>query len=418
MIPVMFITMLPSLIFGGLNNASAEGSTEALLNDSAALTENMTKIVNSINTVLGEGIEDVKTRIAQDFATRTADNYEIVNPYEDNLLSNTSAFLSQYCAAKDADWSSISISDMEQILRNGKQHLYTFTYTTEEREVEDDDPETEDVVETTTELWYIYTIVYQGETYFADTIFNLSDDQKKLAGNYAQNLNLFLSGYGSAVGSPIILPDGYVGSGAGWIQSHIDGSGNMDSTARLALFGSATKTHFSSSEEAAPYMKSLQIPIWKVDASGSKYASTAWLTVHVLVADDVQAIFEEIFNDPEQFPIKAIGGARFTDTLRHSWGCAIDINPEENCECNFNSGTQRLTCGYGWWPEGMAGTNWVGRNSSNYHGTMSGPSVYSIKPGGSVVRAFAAHGWGWGGNGWYGGVGFDFMHFSILSSGG
>ena len=192
LIPVMFILMLPSLLFGGLGIASAEGSAEALLNDSSALTENLTRIVNSINAVLDEGIEDVKARIEQDFATRTADNYEIVNPYEDHPPSNTSAFLAQYCAAKEADWTSISISDMEQIIRDGKQHLYPFTYTTEEREIEDD-PETEED-ESGTELWYVYTIVYQGETYFADTIFHLTDEQKELAGNFAQNLNLFLSG--------------------------------------------------------------------------------------------------------------------------------------------------------------------------------------------------------------------------------
>lgn len=223
--------------------------------------------------------------------------------------------------------------------------------------------------------------------------------------------------YLPASGVPMIVPDGSANA-AGWIQSHIDASGNLDATARQTLFGDSSKTHFSSAEEAAPFMRSISIPIWKIDNTGAKYSTTCWLTVHSLVANDVQAIFEEIFNDPEQFPFNAVGGARFTDTLRHSWGCAIDINPYENCECNFFSGGQTVTCGYGWWPEGLNGTNWVGRDSSSYHGSMSGASVYSIRPGGSVVRAFAHYGWGWGGNGWYGGQGFDFMHFSVLSSGG
>ena len=192
----------------------------------------------------------------------------------------------------------------------------------------------------------------------------------------------------------------------------------MDATARQTLFGDVNKTYFSSAEEAMPYLRCFKIPVWKIDSNGAKYASSAWLTVHAFVAADVEAIFEEIYNDPEHFPIDAIGGARFSDTLRHSWGCAIDINPYENCECNFFSGSQRLTCGYGWWPDGMSGKEWVGRNSAEYHGTLKQASPYSIKPGGSVVRAFAAHGWGWGGNGWYGGKGFDFMHFSVLSSGG
>ena len=58
--------------------------------------------------------------------------------------------------------------------------------------VDADDPNTPDVVEQDSELWYIYTIVYNGERYFADTIFQLSDEQKVLADDYAWNLSLFL----------------------------------------------------------------------------------------------------------------------------------------------------------------------------------------------------------------------------------
>ena len=58
--------------------------------------------------------------------------------------------------------------------------------------MEDDDPETTDVVETKDETWYIYTLSYNGEGYFADTVFHLTDEQKALAGDYAQNLSLFL----------------------------------------------------------------------------------------------------------------------------------------------------------------------------------------------------------------------------------
>ncbi len=55
--------------------------------------------------------------------------------------------------------------------------------------MEADDPDTPDVVETKQETWYIYTLVYN---YFADQVFHLTDDQKGLAGDYAQNLSLFL----------------------------------------------------------------------------------------------------------------------------------------------------------------------------------------------------------------------------------
>lgn len=67
--------------------------------------------------------------------------------------------------------------------------------------------------------------------------------------------------------------------------------------------------------------------------------------------------------------------------MRHAWGAAIDLNYNENCECNTSSGSLSVTCGSGWWPLGM--------DSSSYAGSLTGPSPYSISPTGSVVKAFA-----------------------------
>ena len=188
LLPVLFLVMLPSLIFGGLGGGSAGG--QPILNDAAAVVENTNQIAFAITQVLGEGIDDVEARIAQDFEATGGDGYEIVNPYEGNLVSNTNLLLSQYCASRDQDWRSISLSDLEQVLREGKEHLYTYTRAQETRSVPDD-PETE-ADESGTETWYVYTIAYRGEAYFADQIFHLSAEQLALADDYAQNLSLFL----------------------------------------------------------------------------------------------------------------------------------------------------------------------------------------------------------------------------------
>lgn len=190
MLPVLFILMLPPIIFGGLTGDRAAGSALPVLNDNSAITGNINDVSFTINQVLGEGIDDVEARIAQDFAGTGGDNYEVVNPYEGNLVSNTNLILSQYCAAKEQDWEQIAISDLEQVLRAGKSSLYTFSRASEVRSIPDD-PDTE-ADESHTETWYIYTIVYQGESYFADHVFHLSDEQKELAEDYAQNLSLFL----------------------------------------------------------------------------------------------------------------------------------------------------------------------------------------------------------------------------------
>ena len=193
MLPVLFVLMLPSVIFGGLTSPnSSTNPNQPILNDTPAIIETTNNLAFAINQILGEGIDDVTTRIVADFAATSGDNYEIINPYEGNLISNTNSFLGQYCAAKNLDWRSISPSDLEAMLRAGKSHLYTYTSKTETRWVDADDPNTPDVVEQDSELWYIYTIVYNGERYFADTIFQLSDEQKVLADDYAWNLSLFL----------------------------------------------------------------------------------------------------------------------------------------------------------------------------------------------------------------------------------
>lgn len=192
LLPVLFILMLPSLIFGGLADSKAPGAVAPVLNDGMAVTENMTNIAYAVNQILGEGIDDAKGRIATHFASTGGDHYEIVNPYETDITGNANMLIAEYCASKSAEWESIAVADLEKTLRDGKAHLYTYTFTSETRVVEDDDPETEDVVETKEELWYIYTISYNGEQYFADAVFHLSDDQKTLADDYAQNLSLFL----------------------------------------------------------------------------------------------------------------------------------------------------------------------------------------------------------------------------------
>jgi len=208
LLPVLFILMLPSLIFGGLTNGFASGNPDIpILNDSTAIVENANSISFSINSILAEGVEDVMARIDADFAASDGDGMEVINPYSGNLMSNINLFISQYCAAKDKDFADVSLADMERILRANKAHLYSFTEAVEYREYTETDPETDETT-TVTEKWIIYTIVYNGEAYFADHVFHLSDEQKTLSMDYALNLSMFL-GDGMFQGLPAdytILP--------------------------------------------------------------------------------------------------------------------------------------------------------------------------------------------------------------------
>ncbi|WP_313529183.1 C39 family peptidase [Anaerotignum sp.] len=188
LLPILFILMLPGLIFGSLTNGFSPNSPAVpILNDSTAIVENANNISFSINSILSEGLEDVLIRIDADFAASDGDFKEVINPYSGNLMSNINLFISQYCASKNNDFASISLSNMEYTLRCGEAHLYSFTKDVEYR---DRTGTSEEI--TITEKWIIYTIVYNGEAYFADHIFRLNDEQKALSLDYAQNLSLFL----------------------------------------------------------------------------------------------------------------------------------------------------------------------------------------------------------------------------------
>ena len=164
----------------------------------------------------------------------------------------------------------------------------------------------------------------------------------------------------------------------------------------LLLFGTEDKRRFANREEAEAAMTTVSVPVWRL-SNGVKTSSTMSLTVHAALAQDVTEIFTEIYNDPEQFPIRDVGGYSWrgdTATGEHNCGTAIDINANENCQIRDG--------------QVMAGSHW-----------MPGTDPYSIGPDSSVVRIFAEHGWSWGGDAWawdsdisYGY--HDYMHFSYM----
>ena len=51
----------------------------------------------------------------------------------------------------------------------------------------------------------------------------------------------------------------------------------------------------------------VEIPVWKLK-NGQKVPGKMKVQVLNLLADEVKEIFTEIYNGPEKFPIKSIGG--------------------------------------------------------------------------------------------------------------
>lgn len=164
------------------------------------------------------------------------------------------------------------------------------------------------------------------------------------------------------------------------------------------IFGSDGEISYDTQEQAAQRMTRITIPVWKL-SNGAKVPSTASFYINAAVADDVVEIFTEIYNDPEQFPIKDVGGYSWrgdNSSSEHNPGLAIDINYDENYQIRYGN----VVVGSFWDPE---------------------TSPYSIPEDSSVVRIFAEHGWSWGGNAWAGHTdpssgNHDYMHFSYFGT--
>ena len=90
MLPVLFVLMLPGLIFGGLTNAFSSSDPEIpILNSETAIIENANEITFTLNGILGEALDDVLARIEADFAASGADHNGIllgVNKYNSSLI--------------------------------------------------------------------------------------------------------------------------------------------------------------------------------------------------------------------------------------------------------------------------------------------------------------------------------------------
>ncbi len=212
MIPILIVCMLPPLVFtNSENNANTPDFKATVFNNSTVFTANLDYISNSISNILNEALAEVVIEIDKDFDASGADNKEIINPYSSSMNFNSNLFISQYCALKNSSFESISVSDLENLLQKNKSYLYSYSRKIEERIKQSEEPvsnatannETENQSETK-EITAIYTIKYNGEEYFADNVFHLTQEQKTLANNYAENLSLFL---GDSVFQKI--PEGY-----------------------------------------------------------------------------------------------------------------------------------------------------------------------------------------------------------------
>lgn len=200
LLPIAFLLMLPSLIFGNL----AEPSD--VWNNNGTISSNIQEARTAIVDVLRESHDDLISQINGAISRLPeGDTANINDPYAYSISVNANQLISQFCASKDK-WDEINIRELKRVILAHKEELFTYDVHTETHTVEvtvqpgETEVESEaeggnpPVTQTVTVTEHIYTVKYQGDSYFADHVFKLTDKQKELAADYAENLTLFLGG--------------------------------------------------------------------------------------------------------------------------------------------------------------------------------------------------------------------------------
>lgn len=190
-IPILFILMLPGLIFGDLSSTDASD----IMNNDSAIISNIGTAESTVNDCIMSAHAAIIEKINWDIsglpdgaASRVEDSYA------SGIIFNTNEIIAQYCASKDK-WNEINSNDLKSIINANKDKLFTYTKTVS---VEGTGESSYNV--------YTYTVSYLGDTYFNE-LFELNEDKIRLAHDYAANLTTFLYGSALAEGTAAVSAD-------------------------------------------------------------------------------------------------------------------------------------------------------------------------------------------------------------------
>ena len=164
LLPVLFLCMLPSFVFGSFHMTD-------VWNDNAVLLQN----IQRYQTAVWSAIEEAHDDLLQEIEVLAEDDEEITILDDFSYSSvNATLILCQYSAAKGKD--EIKTKEIIGQIKAHSGALFSYEKTSA----------------------HTYRVYYVGDAYFADRIFKLTEKQKLLAEWYAANLELFL--YGSQCG--------------------------------------------------------------------------------------------------------------------------------------------------------------------------------------------------------------------------
>lgn len=214
LLPVLFILMLPGLIFGSLMEDTGALNNNTIINDNIrASREAIVEVLEESHTGI---LSEINAAIAK---LPEGDTATINDPYAYNISINANLLISQFCASQD-NYENINLGKLKSLIRENRDGLFSYDVAKETVTMEvvieggaegESNPggseNAEPQTQTVTFTRHTYTVQYAGDAYFADHVFHLTDDQKKLAQDYAENLTTFFGNAASGVAMAINLSD-------------------------------------------------------------------------------------------------------------------------------------------------------------------------------------------------------------------
>lgn len=184
MLPILFLLMLPSLILGtgGLNDASGD-----VLNDNSLIMENIAETESCIESILREKHDVLLEKIQAEADALGPDcEYSITDEFADQIIYESTLIISQFCASQ-RNYKEINLKKLERLLQDNTAHIFTYsTHVTSRTETDEETGESHIIYH------YEYIVEYAGDSYYADHVFSLTEEQLSIANEYASNLHLFL----------------------------------------------------------------------------------------------------------------------------------------------------------------------------------------------------------------------------------
>lgn len=184
-LPVLFILLLPGVIFGGYSPYEND-----ILNNNEKIMENMAGINKSIAEVMQEAYDSCLEKVEK---ARADEEYsEVIDTVQGQIIYQANQIISQYCASQSKNYDEINIDHLRTTLQRKGDKIYYYSVHHERRTVGEGESAHTIVVA-------VYTIYYVGEEYWAEKVFALSEEQTAIANDYAANLTIFLYEHKTAV---------------------------------------------------------------------------------------------------------------------------------------------------------------------------------------------------------------------------